>query len=226
MRAALVDTREQYQDLFSVYWPIGVGIFAVIAILLIFAALRFRSDRDEFPQGKSESHAEEVYAAAIAVIAAVLLFLTYNTMDDLAALPFDQDGEARAASTPAGTELVKVIGAQWEWRFEYPRHGVVEEGEVPSLVVPQNTPVRFEMTSDDVIHSFYVPERRIKLDLFPGRTTTMTLAFPQLGFQRQGGECAQYCGWRHSYMEFNVHVVTPERYRQWIESRRTVGPGA
>lgn len=223
---APVDTRQEYQDLFGIYWPIGVGIFAVIAFLLIFTALRFRSKEREFPQGKTHSHAEEVYAAGVGVIAAALLFFTYNTMGDLDALPYEQDGEAKASRAAAGTERVKVVGARWEWRFEYPEHGVVEEGELPTLVVPQDTPVRFEMTSLDVIHSFWVPERRFKLDLFPGRTTTMTLTFPELGFQREGGLCNQYCGWRHSYMKFNVHVVTPERYSQWLETRRAEGDDA
>lgn len=213
----VADTRDEYQRLFDIYWPIGVGVFLLITVLISFVVLRYRSESREFPKGRAESHWEEVYAAGIAVVAAALLFFTYRTMGDL---PLDQNGDGEPAAHVSGGELVKVTAARWRWRFDYPKYGVTETGDTPTLVVPVDTPVRFEQTSLDVVHSFWIPERRFKVDAFPGRTTKFTLTFPKTGYQRKGGECNQYCGLRHSYMDFDVNVVTRAEFRKWIESKR------
>lgn len=220
MIPAVTDTHDRYQELFDVYWPIGVGVFSVIALLIVFVVLRFRSSSREFPQGKSHSKSEYAYAGLVTVVVSGLLLLTYNAMADLDDLPFEQDGEGRPGVEVAGAELVKVTAARWRWRFDYPRHGITQVGDTPTLVVPADTPVRFEQTSIDVVHSFWIPERRFKVDAFPGRTTTFTLTFPDEGFQRQGGQCNQYCGLRHSYMHFDIRVLAPEEFREWVRERR------
>nr|WP_281381645.1 cytochrome c oxidase subunit II [Conexibacter arvalis] len=123
---------------------------------------------------------------------------------------------------PADAELVDVTGARWNWRFDYPRHGISEIGtdlRVPTLTLPEDRPVTLRMTSLDVIHAIWIPERRFKQDVFPGRTTTMTVVFPDQGFWRSGGQCNQFCGLRHAEMDFDIRVLSQADYDAWTRER-------
>jgi cytochrome c oxidase subunit 2 len=215
----LVDTRDEYQELFEVYWPIGVGVFLVVLVLVLYVVVRFRSDSKELPRGRDESRrGEGAYALVLACVAAALIYLTFSTMSDL------ESPSAQAASLE-----IEVTGAKWNWRFDYPEQGISEVGtdeSPPTLVVPADTPVRFDLTSLDVIHSFYIPELRFKRDAFPGRTTTFTLVFSKPGFHDTGGSCAEFCGLRHAFMTFDVDVKEPPEFEAWLEERRPTGPDA
>jgi cytochrome c oxidase subunit II len=211
------DTRREYQDLFDVYWPIGVGVFLVVLALVVYVVLRFRSSGDEFPDGRDENKpAEIVYAVGLACVVALLLGLTYGTMDHL----------SRAASTGHPPVDVHVTAARWSWRFDYPRLSLTQAGtsnRPATLVVPADTPIRFRETSRDVVHSFWVPSVRFKRDAFPGRTTTFTLVFRDRGFHREAGECAEFCGLRHAYMTFHVNVLAPRAFERWVRARHAYG---
>jgi len=204
------DTRDEYNELLDVYWPIGVAAFLIVLGLVVFAVLRYRSSSDEFPRGKdSDKKIEGVYALFLVCIVAALLYFTYDTMSDI------------EASSPAAKELVEVTGARWNWRFEYPRHGIVRQGanrRPATLVVPADTPIQFKGISLDVIHSFWVPHERFKRDVFPGRTTTWLMRFEETGFQTRAGECAEFCGLLHSTMEFNVNVLPKDEFRRWVHN--------
>lgn len=214
------DIPSEFTELFDVYWAIGVGVWVLVALLVVAFVLRFRARRgqeDELPGGTSrKTSAELTYAGLIALVVAFLLFLTYSTMDDpgyrVTAQGVD-DGE-----TVAGEELIDLTAARWRWRFDYVRHGISVIGgdeREPTLTVPEDTPVKLRMTSVDVIHAVWIPELRFKQDVFPGRTTSMTVEFSEPGFLRNGGECNQYCGLRHAYMQFHIRVLTQDAYRAW-----------
>ena len=114
-------------------------------------------------------------------------------------------------SVPADAMRVRVTARMWSWVFEY------ENGRRAStLYVPVDRAVRMDMTSVDVIHSFFVPAFRIKMDTVPGMET---YAWFQAG--RTGTYdvlCAEYCGLRHANMLSTVEVMEPEAFRQWYES--------
>jgi cytochrome c oxidase subunit 2 len=207
--AALGNTREQYEDLFGIYWPIGVAVFALVAGTIVFVALRFRSRGGEFPRGPHEHRPLELgWLVVVAVLVTVLLAFTYRSMDDL-----------EASQDRSGDPLVEITAAKWNWRFDYPESGVSRVGgdrRPPTLVVPADTPVRFRGTSIDVIHAFWIPELRFKRDLFPGRQTSFVLSFPEEGLLHQGGECNQFCGLLHATMTFNVRVVSRSEFERWI----------
>jgi cytochrome c oxidase subunit II len=86
------------------------------------------------------------------------------------------------------------------------------------FAVPTGTDVNFTGTSNDVIHAFYVPERRFKRDLFPGRPSRFTIMWPQA--RSDVGECAEYCGLLHAHMSFHVRALPPDQFRAWIEAHR------
>lgn len=115
---------------------------------------------------------------------------------------------------PKDSMDVYVMGKQWMWKFSYP------EGPngVNVLHVPANRPVRLLMTSRDVIHSFYVPSFRIKMDALPGRYTQAWFEATKPGTYQV--LCTEYCGLSHSKMLAEVVVLSPEDYENWVKEQR------
>jgi cytochrome c oxidase subunit 2 len=216
----VVDTASRFWHVFDVYWPIAVAVFVVVVGALIGVGLRFRSDSDEFPGGRSEWPALEYsWMGLVAAIAAFLLYVTFTTMDAESGVV----GNVNTAKpgVPRGALVVRVTAAQWSWRFDYPG-GVSVAGDQdhwPTLVVPTGRAVHFDITSRDVVHSFWVAERRVKVDAFPGRTTTANLIWPSAGSWLQDGRCNQYCGLDHTTMNFNVRALPPAAFAAWLRSR-------
>jgi cytochrome c oxidase subunit 2 len=208
----MTNTRDEYRQVFDVYWPIGVAVFCVIAALVVFVLIRYRARRDidEIPRGRDESKpGEGAYALILACVAAVLVAVTFGTQADLKA-QFAQ---------PAGLH-VRVVAARWNWRFEYPESGAVVQGAgnaVPTLYVPEGVPIDFTGTSRDVQHAFWIPDERFKRDVFSGRTTTWQMTFDDAGFHEGGGACAEFCGLRHANMSFNVDVLSQKAFERWAK---------
>jgi cytochrome c oxidase subunit II len=111
---------------------------------------------------------------------------------------------------PENAVEIYVVGKQWMWYFQHP------EGrrEIDELHVPVGRPVKLVMTSQDVIHSFYVPAFRIKMDVVPGRYTTTWFEATKTGEYHLF--CAEYCGTAHAGMGGRVHVMKPTQYEQWL----------
>lgn len=212
------DTRREYSELFDVYWPIGVAVYLIVFVAVVVVVFRYRSNSDEFPGGKHKNTPlEGGYAFFLALIVAMLLYFTFDTMSDL------ESAERQATDGPK----VEVTAARWSWRFEYPEYGFAMQGEdkrPATLVVPADTPVRFDQTSRDVIHSFWIPHLRFKRDAFPGRTTSFVLRFEDEGFHPKWGECAEFCGLLHTDMSFNVNVLPPDEFEAWARKRADRGP--
>jgi len=219
------DIRREFTDLFDVYWAIGVAVWLLVAAIVVVFLIRYRARGDEgddapAPGRSSNTPLELTYAGLVAAIVAALVYLTFSTMGDpgYRATAQGLDG----GDPPADAELIDVTGARWNWRFDYPRRGVSEIGtdvRIPTLTVPEDRPVTLRMTSLDVIHAIWIPERRFKQDVFPGRTTTMTVTFPDQGFWRSGGQCNQFCGLRHAEMAFDIRVLSQGDYAAWTRER-------
>jgi cytochrome c oxidase subunit 2 len=213
--AALVDTRHEYKHLFSIYVPIAIGVFIVIVLVALFAVVRYRRRAPEQAARWHEHNPLEAgYALALTLTAAFLLYLTFTA----------EHRVDTVANRQQPSLTINVTGAKWEWTFAYPRYGITQRsGTVghQDLVVPAGQPVRFNLTSIDVIHAFWIVHVDYKHDLIPGSTQVSTLTFNQRGvFQ---GECAEFCGLRHADMLFTVHVVTPSAFDAWA-ARGGKGP--
>jgi heme/copper-type cytochrome/quinol oxidase subunit 2 len=216
----VVDTAGRFWHVFDVYWPIAVAVFVVVVGALIGVGLRFRSDSDEFPGGRSEWPALEYsWMGLVAAIAAFLLYVTFATMDAESGVV----GNVNTAKpgVPRGALVIRVTAAQWSWRFDYPGGASVsgDQDHWPTLVVPTGRAVHFDITSEDVVHSFWVAERRVKVDAFPGRTTTANLIWPSAGSWLQDGRCNQYCGLDHTTMNFDVRALPAASFAAWLRSR-------
>ena len=116
-----------------------------------------------------------------------------------------------ASRPPADAREYFVVGKQWMWKFQHP------EGhrEINTLHVPVGEPIKLTMGSEDVIHSFFLPEFRIKKDVIPGRYTTLWFEATRTGTFRLF--CAEYCGAEHSLMIGKLVVMEPEEYARWLD---------
>jgi cytochrome c oxidase subunit II len=201
----IADTRSRFGDLFGVYEWLMVAVAAIVFTLVLFALVRYRRRGDELPRGRDEHKvAESIYAAVLAAIAVTLVTLTFRTEDHID--PVASKGGIR----------VNIVAFEWQWRFDYPDLGktVIGTDERPAeLVVPVRTLIRFDGTSRDVIHAFWVPEQRYKHDEFPKRHTKFDLSFDRVGTFI--GRCAEFCGLRHTDMGFTVRVVPQDEFRRW-----------
>jgi cytochrome c oxidase subunit 2 len=204
--------RDEFQDLFSIYAPIAAAVFAFILLAYIGIVVRFRRRRDrpaeDPPQPSDRWRWEVAYAAVLAVVAAVLITLTLRANDRVTEL----------SASPGLT--VDVTAFKWQWGFDYRDRGVEvvgEEGETPTLTVPADTTVRFTLRSNDVIHAFWIPHERFKRDAFPDRTTEFDMTFDDLGVYE--GVCAEFCGLDHTIMRFDVEVLPPYRFADWLSQQ-------
>ena len=112
-----------------------------------------------------------------------------------------------------GALRIEVVGEQWWWRVRYPDFETANE-----IRIPVGRPVRLELKSADVIHSFWVPALAGKLDMIPGRTNVLRVRAERAGEFR--GQCAEYCGGPHAFMALYVVAVPPEEFQRWSDGQR------
>ncbi len=205
---ALISTRHEYWSLAHIYGPIAIGVCLLILLLVVGAVLRYRR-RPEAATWHENNPLEAGYAVVLTLVAAFLLYLTFH---------FEHRVDTVAnRERPALT--IDVTAGRWEWEFSYPRYGIVQRsgmvGNQP-LVVPTNEAIRFNMTSVDVIHGFWIPELEFKHDLFPGKVQYQVLTFTRTG--TFPGQCSVFCGLRHPEMVFNVRALSPAAFNAWLHS--------
>ncbi len=190
----------EVDDLFLLILAISAFFFLLIAGSLSYFVWRYRRRRpDEITPHISHNFKLEVAWAVIPLIIVVILFF----------LGFNSYMNARIG--PGEALEIQVRGKRWVWEFEYP-DGMRTVNEI---YIPVNRPVRFIMTSEDVIHSFYVPSFRVKMDVLPNRYTSLWFHPVEEGVHTM--LCAEYCGRGHSDMLARIHVVSEEKYREWQE---------
>jgi cytochrome c oxidase subunit 2 len=205
-----MDPRRIFGHVFSVEVAIAAAVFVLVCLTLIVALLlSWRRRRKGLPPSSREERTkiELIYAAAVAVVAGFVVALSFHTTGQ----------EAAKADEPAAN--IKITGFQWCWRFSYPGSartvtGTCQGGQLPTMVVPVGRPVTLQITSSDVIHSWWVPHLRYKLDAFPNHTNTVTIKIDKAG--RWVGRCAEFCGAEHTYMDFYLKAVPENQYRQWL----------
>jgi cytochrome c oxidase subunit 2 len=121
---------------------------------------------------------------------------------------------AGAVTVPADGMRIAISGERWWWRVTYFDDAGNTITTANELHVPVGEPVVLELTSPDVIHSFWAPRFAGKLDMIPGRTNILTLTATEAGISR--GQCAEYCGGAHAFMAFHVVAQSPEDFAAWL----------
>lgn len=188
--------------LFDIEIKLIAFFFSVIMVPLVYSLVVFRRDEDDETEGPHiEGHTKlELVWTAIPLIIVIALGI------------IGADNLKQVLAVDPQANQVKVVGFQWGWRFEYPQGFVSND-----LYLPVDKQSLLNMESTDVIHSFWVPEFRIKQDVVPGQVTEYRITPNQLGDYVV--RCAELCGSKHAYMLANIHVVSEEEYAAWVDDQ-------
>ena len=170
----------------------------VFGMVTIFAIKYRRRSDDEQPKQNHGNLALELSWTIIPLFIGLFVFL------------LGADVFFRLQRAPADPLEIYAVGKQWMWKIQH------ESGkrEINTLHVPKGQPVRVTMTSEDVLHDFFIPAFRVKNDVIPGRYTTLWFEATQLGEFHLF--CAEYCGTQHSGMIGKVIVMDPTDYHDWL----------
>jgi cytochrome c oxidase subunit 2 len=204
-------------DLFKLTIYAGVAVGVLVEAILVYAAIRYRRRAGDRlpPQIHGNTLIEVLWTSGPVVIVGWILFVT---------LPVIFSTQAPA---PAPNMLVKVIGHQFWWEFQYPDAGVVTANE---LHLPVGRTANLELLSNDVIHSFWVPALGGKRDAFPGHTNNIWMTPNSVG--EFPGQCYQLCGYSHGNMRERAIIQTEAEFDAWLDAQRqpaatpTDGPAA
>ncbi len=184
---------------FSFYFIIGISTVLLIGITVVMIMFAIKYSRKKNPvatQIEGDTRLEILWT----VIPTILVLLMFY---------FGWTGYTPMRNVPDDAMVVEVTGRMWSWTFEY------DNGKKSDrLIVPLNKPVKLNMTSVDVVHSFYVPAFRIKEDVNPGGSSYLWFEAQQLG--SYDIYCAEYCGLRHSYMITKLDVKPREEFDAWL----------
>ena len=203
----------------GVWWlmlVISAAVVLFVGALLLFGLFRKSgtSERDPDTEEVAPPRRWEgrllLYGGVVGplIILAALWVITLRDLDFLAK-PLRSDALT-----------VDVIGRLWWWEVRYPQQGIVTANEIH---IPVGRPVRLRLTTNGVIHSFWVPQLAGKTDMVSGQTNTMWLQASKPGVYR--GQCAEYCGRQHAHMIFFVIAEPPAAFDQWT-IRETSDPSA
>jgi len=224
---ALAAEARVVDEAFRYLWIIGTPVFTFVLSVLIYSLLRFRAPGDPPEDGPPVFHHPLGAMAWLGVTSLLALSLVIQPgIRGLMALGWLGSPSAHSAhGAPGGADgeplVVQVQARQWSWVFTYPQYQVQVKDR---LVLPLGRPVRFEITSQDVIHSFWIPAFRLKIDAVPGRTTVLVLTPSQPG--HTAGEptlrvqCAELCGTGHAAMTATVEVIPLDQFATWVDQQR------
>jgi cytochrome c oxidase subunit 2 len=192
-----------------------IPIFVLVTAMILYCVWQFHmKPGDELKDGPpihGNTRLEVFWTAAPAVLLLSMLAYSFVVL---------HDNEKK----PAREIKVGVTGQQFAWTFQYPP-SVTGGRPVQSyqLYLPDNTSVKFELHSKDVIHAFFIPAFRLQEDVVPGITTSYRATPDRLGTYPV--VCNLLCGLGHSLMRTSVHVVTPAQFAAWLRSRQSSGAG-
>jgi len=193
-------TGRQIDLIFYSMLALCLFLIAVISVLIVAYIIKYRSSVDAFREAGSKSQ----WVAELTWVG--LPFLIVLSVFVWAASVY-----AGANAAPLNARTIYVVGKQWMWKVEHPQG----RREINTLHIPVGEPVKLVMTSQDVIHSFYVPDFRVKQDVLPGRYTTLWFEATRPGTAHLF--CAEYCGTDHARMRGSVVAMTPADFQRWLE---------
>jgi cytochrome c oxidase subunit 2 len=199
---------QEIKKLYDFFSYFALAVYALTAGLISWSILRYRKkkDDDELPVQFKKNVGLEILWFAIPQIIVVVLFIA--SVDTLSKVD-------KVAPRPAYT--VDVTAFQWGWNFQYTGEGVTIHSTPEDnghIYLPLRKNVQFNITSQDVIHSFYVPEMLIKRDALPGKINHIVITPTDEGVYE--GKCAELCGVFHDRMNFYVHVVSDAKFQSWL----------
>jgi cytochrome c oxidase subunit 2 len=214
------DVARDIQDTYAFIFWVSVVVFVIVEGALVYAVFRYRRRaNDGIPKQTEGNMVLEVtwtiIPALILVAIAVPTWMTIFRTDDI----------------PEGAFIVNIKGHQWWWEVEYPELRTMD-GETELRVVtaneirvPSDRVIGFHLETQDVLHSFWVPQLFGKVDLVPGRTNTVWFT-PDVETEGQMflGQCVEFCGLSHANMRMRLFIDSPDDFSAWADGLKSPAP--
>jgi cytochrome c oxidase subunit 2 len=199
----------QIDTLYDVLLICSVPVFVLVMTIAIYSVVRFRAKPGDMGDGApihGNTRLEVIWVTIPFIMVSLLAVYGWWVLDDI---------EAKQKNSM----VVNVTGQQFTWTFEYPS----EKVQTKELVLPVDRPIEFKIQSKDVIHSFWVPQFRLKSDAVPGLTTGIRVTPNKEG--RYEVVCAELCGLGHATMRQFVRVVPTDEFQSWISDQKKAAGG-
>ncbi len=198
---------EAMADLWWLMLGLGAAVFVVFAVLLAVGLFRRRRAAEPQPGQQATNRLGRWIVAGGVVGPLVILVVVFGaTVQAMRVVP---------TTAPQDALVVEIVGHQWWWEVRYPDEGITTANE---LHIPVGRPIALQLTSADVIHSFWVPPLGGKMDLLPDGTNTLVIEADEPGEHRS--LCAEFCGLQHANMALIVVAEPEERFTSWVADRR------
>ncbi|MGH2574700.1 MAG: cytochrome c oxidase subunit II, partial [Ignavibacteria bacterium] len=188
----------EVDNIFILIVSISVFFLLLITVAMIYFVIRYRKKKHPVAENITGNTTLEIVWTVIPLILVMLIFY------------YGWVGFKTMRNVPPDAMTVKVTGKMWLWSFEYENTKKSDS----LLYVPVGRPIKMEINSADVIHSFYLAAFRIKEDAIPGRTNY--LWFHPLNLGEYDIVCAEYCGMNHSYMLGKLIVLPEDKFKEWV----------
>jgi cytochrome c oxidase subunit 2 len=228
--------------LYWILFALGTLVFLGVVGALVYALFKFRARKGAIPaQIRGNTRLEIGWTVGAGVILVIIAIVTFIQLDDIRQAPnTDQNAglalepqnvpeqtgtpDDRAFPKDGRTLRVRVNGQQYVWRYTYPDgddNNLNNAFDYETLVLPTDTTVTLEITSQDVAHSWWIPKLGGKMDALPGHTNYLWFKVPRKWAGTEfRGQCAELCGRNHANMIAHVRAVTPDQYEAYIERRK------
>lgn len=211
---------DRLEHLWWMFFYVCAAVYVIVMAVLLVAIVRTRKVTEQTapevkPDERGERRASNVVKAAVTLSVMTLFVLMVTSF---------RAGRAIYSLQSAPNPLsIKITGNQWWWNISYvdaiPANNFQTANE---LHLPVGRPVRLELQSTDVIHSFWLPAMHGKKDLIPNYPTIFFFEPDKIGTYT--GQCAEFCGYQHAKMRFNVIVESQENFDKWVAAQRTTPP--
>ena len=198
-QAAIID------KLFNSHFLIISFLFSLIMVFLVYSFIVFRKKDGDETEGKYFTGSTKLEILWTLIPLGTVIFFSYLGAKSLA--------ETRRIDPQAMT--VEVTAGQWFWSYNYPDYGITSD----TLYLPVDNQVKLSLSSLDVIHSFWVPEFRVKQDVLPGENLVKELRLTPTEKGEYTVRCAELCGGAHAYMNSPVKVVSASDFQNWVDEQ-------
>ncbi len=214
---------EHIDQAIRILMMLAAPVFSFVVVVMLYSVWKFRA-RDDQEEGDPIYTYKPFTVGWLVVTTALAAVLFYNP---------GYVGWKFLKSNPTADLEIQIVAAQWHWHVTYPDYDLtlksrpigferMEENQV--LALPAGKRVKFVVTSDDVIHSFWIPALRLKVDAVPGETTVMYATITETGSYEEDQsfrvQCAELCGAGHPRMTMPIVILEPDEFEEWIEQQK------
>ena len=210
--------KSQLDVFYVTLWVTGIT-FVIVVSILTYATLKFKARPSDDPHAAIPHQGHGNPLIELGLIGLSVLALVFIAVPTLKSIWYSYDVPA---DQKENAYEVNAIGYQWWFKFEYPAEQITDVGQLVTaneLVIPAGRPVRINLRTSDVIHSFWVPKLAGKVDMIPNRGNFMWLQADEPGYF--WGQCAEYCGESHAVMRFRVIALNEADFTTWVAKQKT-----